>query len=755
MFDECYIVFCYIAEIVLENPLRHMKNDHPPQQDVVNHPPPSLHADKASSPPPPLPPRSRRTPSYNGANSNILPPPAPDMFRLLPNSAHGNVTNTHTNIPNANTNIANVPVGHVKDMVQRINPNDPPQQIPPQLPPRDINAAVTSLAHPSQNVVVNGIHPAQTSLHNHQHPSSINFPSNYNQLSQATAFNQPPFPWDDPMLRDTHSPLSSHSSSSGQIPSRPGSQMSNPSYGSTSPMVNHQNVATSVIGGIRGLQPAPVQAWGAKQKPIIMAKVSSREVQRPELQTATIPLAPPPQPPMTSHVIQKPVYSSGVFNHQAQQVLPDHPQQMVSRGYATAATPQLYPQNYLPPPRTNHIQPMQQSNPLYPHYRPGYPDSHLQDFNSPHQFVVMSPQQNPSRSESPVPRTLNLSPQSVISSTNSDIQDKPPPPYPGQVSNRRDYYLPQQALKEIQSVLKNDSNQKSLHDDFDQLEASSTTYSDKHSDTGDHLVLDTASDRGSISSSTRSSETDFQNVPLPRTRARICSSGAYKFYMEQHIENVFKNHKDRQVRRQQLENEMSEINLSHEAQDQMRKMLCQKESNYLRLKRAQIDISMFENIKDLGVGAFGEVSLVERKDTNKLYAMKTLQKKVVLKKNQVGHVKAERDILAEADNEWVVKLYYSFQDRQNLYFVMEYIPGGDLMNLLIRKEIFSELLARFYIAELVLAIESVHQMGFIHRDIKPDNILIDKNGHIKLTDFGLCTGFRWTHSSKYYQTGMT
>jgi len=114
-------------------------------------------------------------------------------------------------------------------------------------------------------------------------------------------------------------------------------------------------------------------------------------------------------------------------------------------------------------------------------------------------------------------------------------------------------------------------------------------------------------------------------------------------------------------------------------------------------------------------------------------------------------VKAERDILAEADNDWVVKLYYSFQDKDNLYFVMDYIPGGDLMSLLIKKGIFDENLARFYIVELTCAIESVHAMGFIHRDIKPDNILIDKKGHIKLTDFGLCTGFRWTHDSKYYQ----
>ena len=228
---------------------------------------------------------------------------------------------------------------------------------------------------------------------------------------------------------------------------------------------------------------------------------------------------------------------------------------------------------------------------------------------------------------------------------------------------------------------------------------------------------------------------------------------AYKFYMEQRIENVQKAREQREQRRVQLEDEMRKVQLSAEAQSQMRKILNQKESNYIRLKRTKMDPSMFQRLRVIGVGAFGEVCLAKHVQSGSLYAMKILKKAEVLKRNQVAHVKAERDILAEADNEWVVKLFYSFQDKDNLYFVMEYVPGGDLMSLLIKFGVFSEDMARFYIAELVLAIESVHKMGFIHRDIKPDNVLIDSDGHIKLTDFGLCTGFRWTHDSKYYQNG--
>ena len=109
-------------------------------------------------------------------------------------------------------------------------------------------------------------------------------------------------------------------------------------------------------------------------------------------------------------------------------------------------------------------------------------------------------------------------------------------------------------------------------------------------------------------------------------------------------------------------------------------------------------------------------------------------------KNQVHHVKSERDALATADdsNRWLTILHCSFFDETHIYMAMEFIPGGDLMSLLIKEDTFSEDVTRFFMAEAASAISSVHALGYIHRDIKPDNMLVTARGHLKLTDLGLC-----------------
>jgi serine/threonine kinase 38 len=121
--------------------------------------------------------------------------------------------------------------------------------------------------------------------------------------------------------------------------------------------------------------------------------------------------------------------------------------------------------------------------------------------------------------------------------------------------------------------------------------------------------------------------------------------------------------------------------------------------------------------------------------------MKIMKKSEMLKKNQAAHIRAERDVLALCDNPWVVKLQYSFQDTANLYLVMEYLQGGDLMTILMKYDILTEEQTRFYVAETALAIVSVHALNYVHRDLKPDNILLDRYGHVKLSDFGLCKAF--------------
>jgi len=164
-----------------------------------------------------------------------------------------------------------------------------------------------------------------------------------------------------------------------------------------------------------------------------------------------------------------------------------------------------------------------------------------------------------------------------------------------------------------------------------------------------------------------------------------------------------------------------------------------------KMKKKKVTVEHFTTVKIIGRGAFGEVRVVKKKDTKEVYAMKTMIKKEMIDKNQIAHIKAERDLLSAADNPWLVRLVYSFQDNKYLYLVMEYCGGGDLMTILMREDILTESQTRFYIAELACAINSVHELKYVHRDLKPDNVLIHNSGHIKLSDFGLAKSFKSTN----------
>ncbi|KAB5562216.1 hypothetical protein PHYPO_G00015400 [Pangasianodon hypophthalmus] len=158
-----------------------------------------------------------------------------------------------------------------------------------------------------------------------------------------------------------------------------------------------------------------------------------------------------------------------------------------------------------------------------------------------------------------------------------------------------------------------------------------------------------------------------------------------------------------------------------------------------KVKQMRLHKEDFEILKVIGRGAFGEVAVVKVKNSDKVFAMKILNKWEMLKRAETACFREERDVLVNGDSQWITTLHYAFQDDNFLYLVMDYYVGGDLLTLLSKfEDRLPEDMARFYLAEMVLAIDSVHQLHYVHRDIKPDNILLDMNGHIRLADFGSC-----------------
>lgn len=286
-----------------------------------------------------------------------------------------------------------------------------------------------------------------------------------------------------------------------------------------------------------------------------------------------------------------------------------------------------------------------------------------------------------------------------------------------------------------------------------------------------------------------------------------------KIFFETHFNSILSGTSPRSRRLRELEGQLCSLPVSSEERRRLINAWIIQESEYLRQSRVlktrsncvrrgeTVSIAGYEVIKVLGKGSFGVVRLVkERKESEEIpgnsvdegptasksdtsrskvatldalrsavdgtrssrrrdltrvkkevYAMKVIRKSDMLRNSQEGHLRAERDFLVASEkSRWVVPLIASFQDTHNLYLVMDFMVGGDFLGLLIRKNILSEEVTRWYVAEMVLCVEEAHRLRWIHRDVKPDNFLISASGHLKISDFGLAFDGHWSHDQSYF-----
>ena len=151
----------------------------------------------------------------------------------------------------------------------------------------------------------------------------------------------------------------------------------------------------------------------------------------------------------------------------------------------------------------------------------------------------------------------------------------------------------------------------------------------------------------------------------------------------------------------------------------------------------KVSLRDFSLLKVVGKGSFGKVMQVRKKDTARIYAMKVLHKSNIVKCNQVEHTRTERNVLSRLGHPFIVGLNFAFQSADKLYFVLDYCGGGELFFHLGKEGRFTEDRARFYCAQITLALEHLHSMNVIYRDLKPENVLLDHKGNVRLTDFGL------------------
>ena len=295
-------------------------------------------------------------------------------------------------------------------------------------------------------------------------------------------------------------------------------------------------------------------------------------------------------------------------------------------------------------------------------------------------------------------------------------------------------------------------------------------------------------------------------VAIQPTMKTVETTANAKVFFETYFNCLFSEVPEaRSVRQRELEEKLSLSCGTPEERAEARLRWLRQESNHLRQSRALksrgarmlvsggISVAGFEVIRVLGKGSFGVVRLVRKRDealpervirctrvpplvprsmgplapgfnssrtlrprseastTTEVFAMKVIRKSEMLRNSQEGHLRAERDFLVASEkSRWVVPLIASFQDRTNLYLVMDYMIGGDFLGLLIKRDRLEEARTRFYVAEMLLCLEEAHRLRWIHRDVKPDNFLISTSGHLKISDFGLAFDGHWAHDQSYF-----
>eukprot|EP01119_Soliformovum_irregulare_P012602 TRINITY_DN3280_c0_g1_i3.p1 TRINITY_DN3280_c0_g1~~TRINITY_DN3280_c0_g1_i3.p1 ORF type:complete len:868 (+),score=278.65 TRINITY_DN3280_c0_g1_i3:47-2650(+) len=243
------------------------------------------------------------------------------------------------------------------------------------------------------------------------------------------------------------------------------------------------------------------------------------------------------------------------------------------------------------------------------------------------------------------------------------------------------------------------------------------------------------------------SDTDLRKIGC--SKQTLQKVAACKQFLDEYYFNLNQYLQQRMKRHNNVMEKIETLGENSQAAQELLKQHRNKETSILRRRRKKITFEDFEILEMIGKGGFGKVYLTRERSTGEIMALKKIKKQIILERNKVESIRTERDVLklshkqntvpGESASPWLVKLIFSFQDPEHLYLAMEYAPGGNLKTLL-ANVIFPEKEAKHYIGEMILAVGALHRLGYVHRDLKPDNFLFDKMGHIKLADFGLSKG---------------